>query len=86
MHCHAHPPPANQRSFRLLLLWFGCLALAGLGVFLMIAFRRRSDVVEALPYVLFLFCPALHLLLHGGHGHPGAEQPVGTSDEKREHT
>ena len=28
-----------------------------------------AHVLGALPYVLFLLCPVLHLLMHGWHGH-----------------
>jgi hypothetical protein len=30
--------------------------------------EHRAHVLGALPYVLFLLCPVLHLLLHRGHG------------------
>jgi hypothetical protein len=82
MQGYVHHHPTNQRSSRQLLLWLGCIALLGLGVFLFIAGRRRSDMVEALPYLLFLLCPALHLLLHRGHGHQHAEQPASPADGK----
>ena len=30
--------------------------------------EHRAHVLGALPYVLLLLCPVLHLLLHRGHG------------------
>ena len=30
--------------------------------------EHRAPVLGALPYVLFLLCPVLHLLMHRGHG------------------
>lgn len=41
-----------------------CLALAALGVFLL--WTHTGHVLSALPYVLLLACPLLHLF---GHGH-----------------
>jgi hypothetical protein len=30
--------------------------------------EHRAHILGALPYVLLLLCPVLHLLLHRGHG------------------
>ena len=61
-----HDPP-QERSW----LWSprGLVLLAFLAVaafFLMT--EHRAHVLGALPYVLFLLCPLLHLLMHGRHG------------------
>ena len=62
------------------------VALAALGVFLIVVNRRRSEVFEALPYLLFLLCPALHLLLHGGHGaHQHVEEHAAPARAKADH-
>jgi hypothetical protein len=42
----------------------GFLAIAA---FFLIA-EHRAHVLGALPYVLLLLCPVLHLLMHRGHG------------------
>ena len=42
----------------------GFLAIAA---FFLIS-EHRAHVLGALPYVLLLLCPVLHLLLHRGHG------------------
>lgn len=66
----AHPPEERRglRSPRgLVLLAF----LAIVGFFLLT--EHWAHVMGALPYVLLLLCPLLHLLLHGRHranGHP----------------
>ena len=63
------PPhsPSQERSWLrspggLILLAF--LAIAAFFLIL----EHRAHVVGVLPYVLFLLCPVLHLLLHGRHG------------------
>lgn len=37
--------------------------------------EHKSHIWEALPYLLFLLCPFLHLFMHRGHGggHAGHE-------------
>jgi hypothetical protein len=42
----------------------GFLAIAA---FFLIS-EHRAHVLGALPYVLLLLCPVLHLLMHRGHG------------------
>jgi hypothetical protein len=43
-----------------------CLALAALGLYLM--WTHTGHVLSALPYLLLLACPFLHLFGHS-HGH-----------------
>jgi hypothetical protein len=31
-------------------------------------------VLSALPYLLLMACPLMHLFMHGGHGHSHREQ------------
>ncbi|MBX9826092.1 MAG: DUF2933 domain-containing protein [Xanthobacteraceae bacterium] len=46
-----------------------CLGLAALGVYLL--WTHTGHVLSALPYVVLLACPLLHLFGHGhGHRHP----------------
>jgi hypothetical protein len=44
-----------------------CLALATLGVYLLVT--HTGHVLSALPYVLLLACPLMHFFGHGRHGH-----------------
>jgi hypothetical protein len=31
--------------------------------------EHTAHTLGALPYLLFLACPLMHLFMHGGHGH-----------------
>ncbi|WP_445504383.1 DUF2933 domain-containing protein [Microvirga sp. G4-2] len=65
-------PPAPHRNWRTVLIgtplgWAITLALAALGVYLFV--NHTGHVISALPYLLLLACPLMHLFMHGGHGH-----------------
>jgi hypothetical protein len=47
--------------------WVVTLALAALGVYLFAT--HTGHILAALPYLLLLACPLMHLFMHGGHGH-----------------
>jgi heme/copper-type cytochrome/quinol oxidase subunit 4 len=60
------------------------VALAVLGFYL--ATEHTAHVMGALPYVLFLACPLMHVFMHHGHGQHGgsaSSQQKGTDDEQR---
>ena len=50
------------------------VALAVLG-FLLLS-EHRAHTLGALPYLLILLCPLMHLFMHGGHGE-GPSGPKG---------
>lgn len=50
--------------------------MVGLCVFFLIAAfflwtEHRAHLAGALPYLLLLACPLIHVLMHRGHGHGG---------------
>ncbi|MBO1905273.1 DUF2933 domain-containing protein [Microvirga sp. 3-52] len=47
--------------------WVVTLALAALGVYLFAT--HTGHILAALPYLLLLACPLMHLFMHAGHGH-----------------
>ena len=67
-----HPP---QRPFRLP-LWVGfCLFLA-IALFFLWE-EHRAHILGAVPYVLVLACPLIHLFMHRGNGGHGSGQTGG---------
>ena len=61
---HEHRPAANSAS------------LVTLAVFLLAAAfflwtEHRAHLLGALPYLVFLACPLIHLFMHRGHGGHG---------------
>ena len=54
-------------------LVFWCFA--AIGAFLL-AFEHRVHLPQALPYLLLLACPLMHMFMHGDHGrHEHARAP-----------
>jgi hypothetical protein len=81
-HDHAHPPQTAQRPdqhsaapfwrsrYALGLLVFGAVA----AYFLLS--EHRAHFFGALPFLLLLACPLMHMFMHGGHGgHGGGNGP-----------
>ena len=65
-------PQIPKRNWRATLVrtplgWALTLAIAALGLYLLIT--HTGHVLSALPYLLLMACPLMHLFMHGGHGH-----------------
>lgn len=45
---------------------------------------HRAHVMGALPYLLLLACPVMHLFIHGTHGHGGSSNPGHGSSGKNQ--
>lgn len=68
MQTPTEPPPLRE-PFRVP-MWLGlCLFLAVAAFFLLE--EHRAHMLGALPYVLLLLCPFIHLFMHRGHGSHG---------------
>lgn len=67
-------PPFWRSRYAIGLLVFGAVA----AYFLLS--EHRAHFIGALPYLLLLACPLLHIFMHGGHGsghggHGGGDKP-----------
>lgn len=72
MRTTSNSAPEPPQTWRTLLVntplgWVGTLALAALGIYLFTS--HSGHIAAALPYLLLLACPLMHLFMHGGHGH-----------------
>lgn len=48
--------------------------------------EHRAHMLGALPYLLLLACPLMHMSMHGGHGHhDGREDTQGPQDSPDKH-
>lgn len=70
----ASTPPKRWRTVLVgtPLGWVVTLALAGLGIYLFAT--HAGHILTALPYLLLLTCPLMHLFMHRGHGHHGKRE------------
>jgi hypothetical protein len=57
-----------------------CLAVAALGAYLL--WSHMDHALSALPYVILLACPLLHLFGHGHGGHAHHGDPASPRPEK----
>ena len=60
----------EKRSNRLTLIAF-CI-LAAVAAFYLLT-EHRAHVLGALPYLIFLVCPLMHVFMHRGHSHQHGE-------------
>ncbi len=63
--------PNRQREPIRIPVWLGlCLFLAIASFFLWD--EHKAHILGALPYLLLLLCPIVHMFMHRGHGGHGA--------------
>ena len=52
--------------------WFSTNGLAAIGLIAAVLYfllaEHRAHFLMALPYLILLLCPLLHVFMHGGHG------------------
>lgn len=68
-HAPANPRPQGKVTALVASPWglLVTVALAGLGLYLFMT--HTGHVLSALPYLLLLACPLMHLFMHHGHRH-----------------
>ena len=78
MESHARVSSSPARSAYRLPLWLGFLGFLIIALFLLWG-EHRVHILGALPYVLVLLCPLMHLLMHRGHHKHGGTGEGGRS-------
>ena len=68
--------PSNPR-FKWVLMGF--VAIAGFLLFT----EHQAHVIGALPYLILLACPLMHLFMHRGHGHHAGHGEHARRSEER---
>lgn len=82
-HSHAaHPQQPEQ--LRAQPFWrsryaIGLLVMGAVAAYFLLS-EHRAHFIGALPYLLLLACPLMHIFMHGGHGsghgdHGGGDKP-----------
>lgn len=61
-------------------LWLGTCLFAAVALFFLWE-EHEAHILGALPYLLLLACPIIHLFMHRGHGHgPGGHGADGHAE------
>ena len=71
--CHDPSPPGFWRSRYAI----GLLVMSAVAVYFLMS-EHRAHFFAALPFLLLLACPLMHVFMHGGHdGHGGGNPEPG---------
>lgn len=58
----------------------GLVVFAAIALFFLLS-EHRAHTLGALPYLLLVASPLLHIFMHRGHGHGHADDDKGASDD-----
>ena len=73
-----HDSPPNFWTTRYAI---GLVVIGGVTAYFLLA-EHLAHVVGALPYLLLLACPLMHVFMHKGHGGHGNQSP-GSDEDRR---
>lgn len=78
---HTHEPNQPARSFWRSRYGIGLLIFAAIALFFLLT-EHRAHTLGALPYLLLAACPLMHIFMHRGHGHGGADGGKGPTGDR----
>ena len=61
------PTDGSKRNFWLTPNGLAALGLIGAVTYFLLT-EHRAHFIYALPFLIFLLCPLMHIFMHGGHG------------------
>ena len=68
--------------------WLSTNGLAAIGLIAAVLYfllaEHRAHFITALPFLILLLCPLLHVFMHGGHGGHGHSGHGETHEHHRE--
>ena len=76
---HEHGASSVRDSFWTSRTFFVFLGFAAITGFLLLS-EHRAHALSALPFLLLLACPLLHVFMHRGHGGHGSHDDTTTPD------
>ena len=81
---HPHDWQKDPASFWSSRYAIGLLVIGGVAAYFLLT-EHLAHVVGALPFLLLLACPLMHVFMHGGHGHHRGHDPseASTNSESR---
>ncbi|PUE58555.1 hypothetical protein B9Z44_02440 [Limnohabitans curvus] len=65
---HQHEGQDSPPSYWSSRYAIGLLVIGGVAAYFLLT-EHLAHVVGALPFLLLLACPLMHVFMHGGHGH-----------------
>lgn len=74
---HLHEGHESPPSFWSTRYAVGLIVIGGVAAYFLLT-EHLAHVVGALPYLLLLACPLMHVFMHGRHGHHGHHKPAET--------
>ncbi len=79
---HPHEGHEAPPSFWTTRYAIGLLVIGGVAAYFLLT-EHLAHVVGALPVLLLLACPLMHVFMHGGHGSHGHHHHDSSSSEPR---
>jgi len=81
---HQHERHDSPQNFWASRYAIGLLVFGGVAAYFLLT-EHLAHVLGALPYLLLLACPLMHVFMHRGHGHhqPGPSETAKTSQLRK---
>ena len=74
----------SKQSFWLTSNGVAAIVLIGAVLYFLLT-EHRAHTIAALPWLILLLCPVMHVFMHRGHGHGGGRGNHGHENDGRDH-